>query len=318
MSNHFSAANLKSPGDDPRLDFTDLFVFPSTADQDKTVLVMDSNPFMAAGSTFHPDAVYKANVDTNGDIQPDVAFSFMFTDPADGPQKATAIYSESAAQARQAEPAGELLIASTPVGFDGTAQPCMAGPVRLFTGVRSDPFFADIEGALHGFKWSGQDGFAGKNVLSIVMEVPNDMLGPGPAIGVWATISLRRDGTLVQMDRGGNPTINPFINPDDAKDEYNARQPADDVANYLGPWSQLLQEMGGRTPEDARAAALTVLPDVLHYDRTQHASYPNGRLLTDDIYSERFSWLTNGQTGPDGLKPHDDLQAQFPYLGLPN
>ena len=27
------------------------------------------------------------------------------------------------------------------------------------------------------------------------------MLGDGP-IGVWATISLRRDGTLVQMDRG--------------------------------------------------------------------------------------------------------------------
>ena len=88
--------------------------------------------------------------------------------------------------------------------------------------------------------------------------------------------------------------------------------------SYLGPWSQLLQEKGGRTPEDARAAALTVLPDVLHYDRTQHATYPNGRLLTDDVYSERFAWLTNGHVGPDGLKPHDDLQAQFPYLGLPN
>ena len=131
MSNHFSAANLKSPGDDPRLDLTDLFVFPSTADQDKTILIMDSNPFMAAGSTFHPDAVYRINVDTNGDIQPDLAFSFMFTDPAEGPQTATAIYSESAAHARQAEPAGELLIASTPVGFDGTAQPCMAARAVL-------------------------------------------------------------------------------------------------------------------------------------------------------------------------------------------
>ena len=30
MSNHFSAANLKSPGGDARLDLTDLFVFPST------------------------------------------------------------------------------------------------------------------------------------------------------------------------------------------------------------------------------------------------------------------------------------------------
>ena len=30
MSNHFSADNLKFPGDDRRLDFTDLFVFQSS------------------------------------------------------------------------------------------------------------------------------------------------------------------------------------------------------------------------------------------------------------------------------------------------
>ena len=318
MSNHFSAANLKSPGDDPRLDLTDLFVFPSATDPDKTVLIIDSNPFMAAGSTFNPDAVYRINIDNNGDIQPDVAFSFMFTDPSEGPQTAAAVYASNRSQAQQAEPAGEVLTASVPVDFDGTAQPVQAGPVLVFTGVRSDPFFADIEGALHGFKWTGQDGFAGKNVLSIALEVPNDMLGNGQAISVWATVSLRRDGTLVQMDRGGNPTINPFINPDDAKDEYNSRQPVDDVANYLAPWSQLLQDKGGRSPDDARAAALTVLPDVLNYDHAQTPGYPNGRLLTDDVYSDRFAWLSNGQIPPDGLKPHDDLTAHFPYLALPN
>ncbi len=32
MSNHFSAANLKFPGDDARLDLTDLFVFQSPSD----------------------------------------------------------------------------------------------------------------------------------------------------------------------------------------------------------------------------------------------------------------------------------------------
>jgi hypothetical protein len=30
------------------------------------------------------------------------------------------------------------------------------------------------------------------------------------------------------------------------------------------------------------------------------------------------SWLTNGKVGPDGLKPPDDLLAEFPYLGPPN
>ena len=61
------------------------------------------------------------------------------------------------------------------------------------------------------------------------------------------------------MDRGGNPTINPFINPDGEKNLFNSRQPADDVANYLEPWSAILQNAGGYTPEAARAAALEVL-----------------------------------------------------------
>ncbi len=327
MSNHFSADNLKYPGDDARLDLTDLFVFGSPGDPGKTVLIIDSNPFMTGslfpwlpaeihGNAFHPDAVYRINVDNDGDVHADAAFTLVFSQPGNGSQTGTAYYA-TGPQARQPEPAGDVLIADTPVGFDATARPVQAGPVRLFAGVRSDPFFADLEGALHGFQWTGQDAFAGKNVLSIALEVPNDMLGAGPEIGVWATISLRRDGTLVQMDRGGHPTINPFINPDGAKNEYNARHPADDVANQLGPWSKIL-EAGGYPPDEARAAALTVLPDVLRYDRTQPATYPNGRVLTDDVYSARFAWLTHGKVGPDGLKPHDDLRAEFPFLGLPN
>ena len=190
--------------------------------------------------------------------------------------------------------------------------------IRLAAGLRSDPFFADVEGALHGFHWTGHDDFADNNVDSIALRVPDDMLGTGPRIGVWASISLRRDGELVQMDRGGNPTINPFINPDGEKNLFNSRQPADDVANYLGPWSKILENAGGYSPDQAKAAALMVLPDILRYDRSQPAAYPNGRKLTDDIYSYRFAWLSNGKIPAQGLKPHDDLLADFPYLGPPN
>jgi len=325
MSNHYSAANLKFPGDDARLDFTDLFAFEATGDPGKTILIMDVNPYTSGmgamppflmKSEFHPDGVYRINIDSDGDAHADAAFTFVFSDLRDGMQTGTA-YFATGSQARQAEPAGDVLISATPVGFDASAEPVQAGPCRLFVGVRSEPFFADADGAFHGFKWTGQDAFANRNILSIALEVPSEMLGAGPEIGVWAAVSVRRDGELVQVDRGGHPTINPFVNPNDVKDQFNARQPADDVANYLQPWSKLLEE-NGHTPDEAAAAARIVLPDILRYDRTRPAAYPNGRAVTDDVFSARFAWLTNGKVSSDGLKPHDDLLAEFPYLGPPN
>ena len=324
MSNHFSADNLKFPGDDRRLDLTDVFAFASSDDPDTTVLIIDSNPTSApppipapvTGPEFHPDAVYRINIDTDGDLRADIAFTFTFSQFENGRQTGTAWYA-TGLQARQPEPAGDVLAEGIPVSFDGTPRPVEAGRIRLFAGLRSDPFFADVEGALHGFAWTGHDDFADNNVDSIALEVPSTMLGDGPEIGVWATISLRRDGELVQMDRGGHPTINPFINPDGEKNLYNSRQPADDVANYLGPWSKIL-ENSGYTPDDAKTAALQVLPDILRYDRSQPATYPNGRIPTDDVYSIRFAWLSNVKIPSAGLKPHDDLLAEFPFLGPPN
>ena len=52
-------------------------------------MITDANPFMAAGSAFHPDAVYRINVDNNADIRPDAAFSFVFPPLANGEQTAT-------------------------------------------------------------------------------------------------------------------------------------------------------------------------------------------------------------------------------------
>jgi Domain of unknown function (DUF4331) len=202
MSNHFSADNLKFPGDDRRLDLTDVFMFTSPDDPDTTVLIMDSNPTSApppipapvTGPEFYPGAVYRINIDTDGDNHADVAFTFVFSDYENGRQTGNAWYA-TGAQARQAEPGGEILAEGIPVSFDGTVQPVEANGIRLAAGLRSDPFFADVEGALHGFAWTGHDDFAGNNVDSIVLEVPDDMLG-GPVIGVWASISRHSNGKV--------------------------------------------------------------------------------------------------------------------------
>jgi hypothetical protein len=305
---------LKFPGDDARLDLTDLYVFASPEAPGKTVLILDVNPFMT-GADFHPDAVYRINIDNDADVRADVAFSVVFSESDGGAQTGT-VYYATGSEAREPEPAGEVLVEGTPVGFDETARPVEAGPCRLFIGVRSDPFFADGEGAFHGFEFTGDDTFAGKNILSIALEVPNDMLGAAPEIAVWCTASVRRDGKLVQVDRYGNPSFNPFF-VDELKNAYNAGDPTDDVANFLEPWSKLL-ESRGYPPAVARETVLTVLPDVMHYHRNRPAHYPNGRVLTDDVYDIRMAFLTYGRITADGVPPHDDYLTEFPFLGLPN
>jgi hypothetical protein len=142
------------------------------------------------------------------------------------------------------------------------------------------------------------------------------MPGPGP-IGAWITTSLRRDGTLVPMDREGNPSFNPILNPNNIKDKFNATDPVDDVKNYLQPLSETLQQHG-YPPDEAKEAARTLLPDILHYDRTRPVHYPNGRVMTDDVFSIRMIFMVHGQATPQNIGPHDDLTAAFPFLGKPN
>ena len=122
----FSAADFKSPGGDARLDLTDLFVFAAPDNPAKTVLIMNSNPF-TQGDGLHPDAIYRFNIDTDGDALADVAFSFTFSEPRNGRETATAYYA-TGSDAQTREPRGETLIQDTPVGFDATAMPVTACP----------------------------------------------------------------------------------------------------------------------------------------------------------------------------------------------
>jgi Domain of unknown function (DUF4331) len=69
MSNPFTGLRLGPPADDPRLDLTDLFAFPAPGDPTRTVLILNSNTFGIADA-FHPDAVYRINVDNDGDAEP--------------------------------------------------------------------------------------------------------------------------------------------------------------------------------------------------------------------------------------------------------
>lgn len=302
--------------DDARLDLTDLFAFGVPGD--RTVLIMNAHPVApATGAAFHPDAVYRIDIDTDGDDRADVAFSFVFSSPQGGKQTA-AVRRATGAQARSHEAAGELIVADAPLGSDAGPVVIEAGPYMFSAGLRSDPFFADLDGIVKEFQWTGTDWGADKNVLGIVLEMPDAELAAGPVIGAWARVSLRRDGQLTSVDRGAHPSLTAYFNAEDAKEAYNRGEPSTDWETYREPWTAALQHFGGYDQQAAELALRTVLPDILRYDRSRPAAYPNGRTLTDDVTSARLAMLTNGRVSSDGIGPHTDLLPEFPYLGNPH
>ena len=82
----------------------------------------------------------------------------------------------------------------------------------------------------------------------------------------------------------------------------------------------LLGHTGNYTPEEAIAAidADALLPDMLTFDPSEPAKYPNGRNFTDDVIDHRLAFLSKGDIPPSGLKPHSDILGEFPYLGTPH
>lgn len=87
MSNHFTGLDLGPPLGDQRLDLCDLYAFQSPADPARTVLILNANPF-AEALEFHPDAIYRLNIDNDGDCLTDLAVSYTFTPLQDGRQTA--------------------------------------------------------------------------------------------------------------------------------------------------------------------------------------------------------------------------------------
>lgn len=317
MSHHLSGPNLRSPLGDARLDMTDLFAFPAPGD--RTVLILNVNPVAPTGGTaFHPDAVYRINVDTDGDHRSDIAFSFVFSSPSAGGGQTVTVYRATGDQARSHEPAGEKIFEDVPVAFGDEPAKAESGPYALFAGFRSDPFFADLDGIVAKFQWTGVDWGADKNVFALVLEMPDGELGTNPVIGVWGRVSLWQDGQLKSVDRGAHPSLTAYFNAEDVKDDYNAGEPVDDWATYREPWAEVLEHFGGYDRPAAEEALRTVLPDILRYDRAAPAAYPNGRTLTDDVTSARLTMLTAGKVPTDHIGPHTDLLPDFPYLGTPH
>ena len=124
-------------------------------------------------------------------------------------------------------------------------------------------------------------------------------------------------GGWVQVERGARPQHAVFL-AGDARDAYHAAEPAGD-SQFVPVFAHALEHAGRYAPGDARRAAEKLLPEILLYDPALPAEYPhNGRALSDPVTAVFLPILTNGKVRDDGVGPHGDLRAEFPYLDPPH
>src|SRR6516164_6578255 len=201
-------------------------------------------------------AIYRLNIDNDGDYLTDIALSYVFSKPQNGRQTVN-VFMATGSQARSDEAAGKKIIADGEVSFGARPNIIRSDGRTFFAGSRSDAFFFDFDGIKNLFDirgkrnftephlggkspWTGVDSNTQANVFSTVIELPTSELAPKPEMHIWGRCSVRRDGKLLHVDRAGHPSVSSFFNTDDTKEEYNASEPVNDRKRWLDQFVHLM------------------------------------------------------------------------------
>jgi len=225
--------------------------------------------------------------------------------------------------------------------------------MRVFTGLRDDPFFFDLAAfnttkatLVPSFTNPGINFFAGLNTMSIVLGIESDRVtakGVAPVLKVYASTARVADpllGTYTQIDRMGRPAINTalidLLASTGKKDAYNASQnPADWAGQFQAEMAgnlAALDTLDG-APGNAVLPANT-LASVLVDDRLiVNASIPScgpylavelgianqcgGRTLARDIIDDTLGAVV-GPGVSDYVSNDSNFLADFPFLAVPN
>jgi hypothetical protein len=291
MSDHVSGPRALA---DHAIDLTDLFAFPSPARPGSLVLAMDVFPNARPGSLFSDAAAYRfrirpVSIPTGPAASPfavgtdewAITCTFAAPDPLDGS-------SRSSQRGTCLLPDGEAVTFRV-----DDEQSAAARGVRVFAGVRMDPFFMDVRREVEGratgrlsFQTPGTNTLEGVDVLSIVVELDVAAVlahAPGTLFAVAAeTVS---SGKLpLRLERLGRPEIKNILLIENGADHLNRDIDLRDLYNQEDPF---------RLAPDYLAAYRARLTASLHYldgfdgkidwPLSQDGSHPLTELLLADF-----------------------------------
>jgi hypothetical protein len=195
-ADHIDAPAVTGPGStSPGNDITDIYAFQSPADNSKMVFVLNTQGLLSPAATgaagFPSNVMYEFNIDNSGDNVEDLVIQCLvqngkmrvYGPVAPGTPGLTSTVKTNG-------PVTEVAV--TPYGAGSPSTATNGNGTRIFAGPRDDPFFFDlgrfkqiIAGTATSFNNPGTDSFAGTNVMSIVVEVPKNLLGSAASINVW-------------------------------------------------------------------------------------------------------------------------------------
>jgi hypothetical protein len=329
---------------EPAADITDLYAFPSPEDPGHLVLVLNTLPFAPPSAVFSDGLIYRFRLrpltaDAREDGVPfvpggeEIVIDCVFSTSSGG---------HGASGPRQ-EGTCTMPMGETSISVNDERGGQDHG-VRVFAGPRWDPFIMDAPAALKtiatgklAFTDPGAIYLDGKNVLSLVVEVDQAVVGGGELFGVVAE-TLTRGSLNVRLERAGRPEVpnlmlapkqfDPVNRDLEIRDLYNMEDAFHLSPTYGGAYRARLNAnlafwdgLDGKTDWPAREDGthpLTelILADYLIVDVTrpyaERGSFLEielsarsgqahrtcgGRALNDDVMDTIFTLLVNAGNG---------------------
>ena len=284
MSDHFSGPRALAG---PAGDICDVYAFPSPERPGHLVLVMTVLPLATEDASFSDAIVYRFRLRPLA-IKEDTS-SFTF-----GPEESELVFACSFEAAQPAAggatpvqdgrctaPSGEMVRfrVNDEQGGRGTG-------VRVYAGLRSDPFFIDLPAYLESiqtgrlaFKHPGQNSLTDFNALSVVVEVDCEpLLQKSP---LWAVVgeTVVAGKLPIRLERFGRPEIKNVIMSMKQFDQVNRDLEIRDLYN---------------------------LEDAFHLSKDYRGAY-RARLNANLAAIDRLDGKTDWPLGPDGSHPLTDL-----------
>ena len=351
----FAADHKDAPliSEDKALDLLDVFAFVSPADTSKVVLAATVNGFTVPGELnvgFASNALYEFKIDNNGDFKEDLVIQATFSKIGSTQQFIVSRPAKPKVLGAGSELLGAKNIAVTGAA-NGTTVSSSDGTIRVFAGLRDDPFYTDLIwvvrqiGAVAGgplARAKGIDFLAGLNCSILAVEVPKSLLtrtNGSSTINVWGTTSrpaevissARRDPkrgskAFVQIERTAVPVLNTVIhsaltNKILVKDAFNRGTPATDMKRFRQNAVDAVVAIGILNSTAAAALVDAVLmPDVLRLNVNNATDgFPNGRRPQDDVVNVVLNAASNGAITNDGVEANDTtFPTSFPFFGSPH